>query len=144
MGVSFTPIGQLLPIKLLLEVLNVGLVQDVGSKVIGGVAKSLDERFKKAITGDADYQLGDKSKQQLAKALSTFTGKDSYTFGDISQAVAARLSETDQSDGQKSTTALKGSQASSDALLELLNNEALQEWDRKIIESAAKNSPKST
>jgi hypothetical protein len=144
MGASFTPIAQLLPMKILLEVLNVGLAQDVGSKVMGGVAKSLDERFKKAITGDANYQLGDKSKEQLAKSLSKFTGKDSYSFGDITQAVTARLSEMDKSDGKGSTSAAKGSQVSSDALLELLNNEALQSWDRKMVEAAAKDSPKST
>ena len=83
MGVSFLPVARLLPVKLLLEVLNVGLAQDVGSKVVGGVAKSLDERFKEAITGNKDYKLGDKSKEQLAKSLSKFTGKDSYSFGDI-------------------------------------------------------------
>ena len=133
MGASFTPIARLLPVKVLLEVLNVGLAQDVGAKVMGGVAKSLDERFKTAITGDANYQLGDKTKDQLSKSLSKFTGKDSYSFGDISQLVASRLVEAEGSNTKSSAP-----KVDTDALLELMNNEALAEWDKKLVDSQAK------
>lgn len=132
MGASFLPVTRLLPVKLLLEVLNVSLAQDVGAKVVSGVAKSLDERFKEAITGDAKYQLGDKSKAQLAKSLSKFTGKDSYSFGDISQAVARSLADTEKNGD------LKEANANKQALVELMNSEALAEWDRKLLEAEAK------
>ncbi|CAB9531029.1 expressed unknown protein [Seminavis robusta] len=132
MGASFTPIARLLPVKVLLELLNVGLAQDVGSKVMGGVATSLDERFKEAVTGDSNYKLGDKSKEQLSSALAKFTGKDSYSFGDISQAVSSRVSEMEKSDGKGATA---GNKASAEPLLELMNDEALKEWDRKLYES---------
>ena len=129
MGVSFTPVARLLPIKVLLEILNVGLAQDVGAKIVGGVATSLDERFKEAITGDANYKLGDKSKEQLAKSLSKLTGKDSYSFGDISQVVAKRLAEKE---GKGTATT---DDSSKDALIDLMNNDALAEWDKKLFES---------
>ena len=131
LGASFLPIARLLPVKLLLEVLNFGLAQDIGSKVTGAVAKSLDERFKEAITGDAKYQLGDASKKQLSSALSKFTGKESYSFGDISQLVATRLSETsdDKSDGIKATT-----KAVNAVLEELANDDALAKWDKKFVD----------
>ena len=133
MGASFTPIARLLPVKVLLEVLNVGLAQDVGAKVMGGVARSLDERFKTAITGDANYQLGDKTKDQLSKSLSRFTGKDSYSFGDISQVVASRLAEAEGGNAKSS-----GPKVDTEGLLELMNNEALAEWDKKLVDSQAK------
>ena len=136
MGASFTPMAQLLPVKLLLEVLNVGLAQDIGSKAMSGVANSLDERFKKAITGDEKYKLGDKTKEQLAKSLSKFTGKDSYSFGDISQAVAKRMNETEKEKGGP-----KSSERSTEALLDLVNNEALTDWDTKLLQAEA---PKGT
>ena len=139
MGASLTPIARLLPVKVLLEILNVGLAQDVGSKVLGGVAKTLDERFKSAITGDAKYQLGDLTKKQLTNAVAKFTGKDSYSFGDISQAVAARLVEMDTD--SNITGSISGSSKATAAtgkvlLEELSNNDALAEWDRKFLEES--------
>ena len=140
MGASFLPIARLLPVKLLLEVLNVGLASDIGSKVTGAVAQSLDERFKEAITGDAKYQLGDASKKQLSSALSKFTGKESYSFGDISQLVATRLSETsdDKSDGSKATA-----KAVNAVLEALANDDALAKWDKKFVDetNAGKDTP---
>lgn len=132
MGASFTPMARFLPVKLLLELLNVGLAQDVGSKVIGKVATSLDERFKEAITGDAKYQLGDKTKDRLIKSLTRLTGKDSYAFGDISKVVAQRVA-----DGSSNSNATKSSTEQTQALVDLLNNEALQNWDKKLLESRA-------
>jgi len=132
MGASFTPMARLLPVKVLLELLNVGLAQDVGSKVVGNVAKSLDERFKEAVTGDAKYQLGDKTKDQLSKSLTKLTGKDSYSFGDISKVVAERVA--DDSGKSKAT---KSTGEDTEALLDLMNNEALVDWDRKLLESKA-------
>jgi hypothetical protein len=139
MGASFTPMARLLPVKLLLEILNVGLAQDVGSKVVGKVATTLDERFKQAITGDSNYKLGDKSKEQLAKSLSAFTGKDTYSFGDISQVVAKRIAETEKEEGSGSNASntSSGGSSSTEALLELMNNEALAEWDKKLLETEA-------
>ena len=139
MGVSFLPIARFLPVKVLLEVLNVGLAQDVGGKVMGGVAKSLDERFKAAITGDAKYKMGDMTKKQLSDALSKFTGQDSYTFGDISRTVAARVDEMESTNqgknGQDSKLKNAATQESALVLLkELESNDALAEWDKKLVE----------
>lgn len=139
LGVSFLPIARFLPVKVLLEVLTVGLAQDVGGKVMGSVAKSLDERFKEAITGDAKYKMGDITKRQLSEALGKFTGQDSYTFGDISRTVAARIDEMESSDQGKVATGSKGKGAATQEsalvlLRELESNDALAEWDRKLVE----------
>jgi len=137
MGAAFTPMAQLLPVKVLLEILNVGLAQDIGSKVMGGVAKTLDERFKEAVTGDAKYQLGDISKKQLSTALSKFTGKESYSFGDISRTVAARVEEMESADKGNNTTRSTNthdmSQSATVLLRELAGNAALTEWDQRLV-----------
>ena len=136
MGASFTPMARLLPVKVLLEILNVGLAQDVGGKVMGGVANTLDERFKAAITGDAKYQLGDMTKKQLSDTLSKFTGQESYTFGDISKTVAARVEEMESAGKGKSADKGKIVTPESATLLlkELTNNDALADWDKKLLE----------
>lgn len=149
MGVSFLPIARFLPVKVLLEILNVGLAQDVGGKVMGGVAKSLDERFKAAITSDAKYKMGDLTKKQLSDALSKFTGQDSYTFGDISKTVAARVDEMESSTNQGTIgpdSKLKNAATQESALVllkELESNNALAEWDKKLVEERKEkeNSP---
>lgn len=137
MGASFTPIAQLLPVKILLEILNVGLAQDVGGKVMGGVANTLDERFKSAITGDAKYQMGDMTKKQLSSALAKFTGQESYTFGDISKTVAARVEEMESAEKSGENSAVKSQTATTESAIvlfeELTKNEGLQEWDKKLV-----------
>jgi hypothetical protein len=57
------------------------LAQEVGGKVLDIVTQTLDKRFKDAVTGDADYALGDLTK----KAILNFIGKKDgdYEFGDL-------------------------------------------------------------
>ena len=87
-GISLSPIAAALPVKVVMELINLGLAQEVGGKVMDVLGKSLDERFKLALTGDSQYRLGDISKRELMKSLSAFTGKSEYAFGDISKRVA--------------------------------------------------------
>jgi hypothetical protein len=137
MGASFTPIAKLLPIQFLLEILNVGLAQDVGHKIMTGVAKSLDERFKVAFTGDANYQLGDFTKKKLLEGIQKLTGKSSYSFGDISEFVARHIAEVDSSgaSGSSSNTSTSAVEAEGGkVLLDISKEEALKEWDKKFVE----------
>jgi uncharacterized protein YjbJ (UPF0337 family) len=82
-GINFQPIARLLPAKVLLDIFNVSIYQQLGEKVAGVVSTELDQRMKQAVTGDKDYQIGDLTKRAILK----FTGKDEYTFGDITKSV---------------------------------------------------------
>jgi hypothetical protein len=93
LGSSVTPIGAALPTKLLLELFNYSVAQEVGEKVLGALAESLDQRLKLILTGDAKYQVGDLTKRAVTKALAEYTGKESYEFGDISRTIVSRLKQ---------------------------------------------------
>ena len=147
MGAQFTPIARLMPVHFLLEVLGVGVAQDVGGKIMAGVAKSVDERFKTAITGDPKYQLGDKSKERIVQALSKITGKENYQFGDLTQVIAQRVAEMENSrnasgSSDKNNKSAKLAADLGKELLELSEDGALKEWDRKYMEQGAATVPK--
>mmetsp|Transcript_31224 Transcript_31224/g.46166 ORF Transcript_31224/g.46166 Transcript_31224/m.46166 type:complete len:442 (-) Transcript_31224:3-1328(-) len=94
-GASFSPLAQVLPVKVLLDMLNFSLEQKIGGKILEVVAGSLDERFTAAFTGDDKFQLGDLTKRTLTSSLSNFTGKDSYESGDVKRAVTECVVEDD-------------------------------------------------
>jgi hypothetical protein len=119
-GVTLNPIASALPLRVLMELVNLGLMQDVGGRVMEVLGKNLDERFKLALTGDSQYRLGDKSKKELRAALSSFIGKDEYVFGDISQRIA--------------TLATAKQDASHGLLVGRTVAEELSDWDRKYQE----------
>lgn len=87
-GASLTPLAGVLPVKVVLDLLNLGLASDVTGKLVDVLAGVVDERMKEAITGDSKYQLGDLTKKQIVVALANFTGKETYQVGDISRKVA--------------------------------------------------------
>lgn len=92
-GVGLTPVASALPVKLLLELINYSLATEVGERMLGALATTLDERFKEALTGNKDYKIGDLSKQ----AIMDFVGKSEgeYEFGDISRAISKKLETKD-------------------------------------------------
>jgi hypothetical protein len=144
LGAQFTPIARLMPAQFLLEVLSVGLAQDVGGRIMTGVAKSLDERFKAAITGNPDYQLGDQSRERISQALAKVTGKDEYKFGDLTQVVAKQLEEMETTGNGTSNNNSKNAKLAAGrmgkTLLELSEDGALKEWDMKYMTQT--NKPK--
>ena len=71
-----------LPVKLLVELLNFSLLNDVAGKVTSTLAMELDKRLKKSLLGDENYKLGDATKRTIANAVQNYTGKDQYEFGD--------------------------------------------------------------
>lgn len=133
-GAQFTPIGRLLPVKFLLEILNVGLAQDIGERLLTSIAKTLDERFKEAIMGDKQYQLGDKSKEALSKAITSFTGKESYAVGDITRTVSQIIQEQQNSSNNSGSTLSSSSVGQQELTLDQDTNTALEQWDRKYLE----------
>ena len=61
--------------KLLVELLNFSLVNDVAGKVTSALAMELDKRLKKSLLGDENYKLGDATKRTIADAIKNYTGK---------------------------------------------------------------------
>jgi hypothetical protein len=81
LGSGLSPVASFLPAKLLIELLDYSILGDLSNKIIEAASKELDRRFKKSITGDENYQLGDLSK----KAIMKYVGKETYSLGDITR-----------------------------------------------------------
>ena len=54
-GASLSPVAGFLPVKLLVELLNFSLMNDIAGKVTSSLAIELDKRLKKSLLGDEDY-----------------------------------------------------------------------------------------
>jgi hypothetical protein len=93
----FAPVAGLLPIRLLLNLVNLGLAQEVSGRMLGALAETLDKRMKEVVTGSSSYALGDLTKDRLQSQLSKFTGKDRYEFGDLSRTISKLATQTDRS-----------------------------------------------
>lgn len=103
-GGGLSPVARFLPAKLLLEMMQFGLAEEVGGRLTGALSKTLDERFKETITGDPNYRLGDKTKQAIQKLMATATEKESTSksatkeVGGSSEMDAALLAELEDWD----------------------------------------------
>ena len=75
-GVNFQPIASVLPVKLLMEMLDVSIAQDLSGKLVNMLSKEVDKRMKSALLGDENYEVGDLTK----RAISQFTGKESVSY----------------------------------------------------------------
>mmetsp|Transcript_2622 Transcript_2622/g.3499 ORF Transcript_2622/g.3499 Transcript_2622/m.3499 type:complete len:368 (-) Transcript_2622:75-1178(-) len=111
----FTPVAAALPTKLLLELINLGLAQEVTGRLLSVLANVVDERMKKALTGNDKYAIGDISKKKLEQGITKFTGKESYQVGDITQAIQ-KLQASASAQKKSTTTSDKRLILSSDAL----------------------------
>jgi len=109
LGISFTPLAGVLPLKLLIELLSVGLAQEIGNRVMEIVANEVDKRINKALLEKDDAtavnstssddgnaaaavvynsMLSDVMRGELSKQVSQATGKNGiHELGDISKAI---------------------------------------------------------
>jgi len=107
-GSGLTPVAHILPVKMLLDVLTLNLELEMGNRASEllreSIANELDRRAKKAILGREEYKLGDITREQLQKSITSITGKTEYEFGDLSRAVA-KLAKTnmDKATGRSTT-----------------------------------------
>mmetsp|Transcript_31523 Transcript_31523/g.47040 ORF Transcript_31523/g.47040 Transcript_31523/m.47040 type:complete len:326 (-) Transcript_31523:19-996(-) len=106
---TFSPVANVLPVKMLLEMYDVSLEVEVGGRLVRFLAEALDKRFKEALVGDANYQLGDVTK----KKIMGFMGKnveegDTYEFGDFSKAVKEKLDTKEQQKQGSSSSSSDG------------------------------------
>lgn len=123
-GVSLTPVASALPSPVILELLNLGIMQDISGRVMKELGKSLDERFKLALTGNSQYQLGDITKRELQKGITAFIGKEKYEFGDISRRIAALADQQSKMEMNK----IKGLE------IEEKTAKDLVDWDKRFIQ----------
>ena len=151
-GINITPVASALPMKVLLQLMNLTLeasiAQSVGDKVVTAITTEIDGRMKEMVTGDRNYQLGDITK----RTISNWTGKEGYEVGDITKTIvdkrAAGEAETNE------TFELFSSKAEEDLLDEwdkkllkdrkeksglggMKENESYKDWDEKFLSSAS-------
>lgn len=72
---SISPVAGFLPVKLLIDLLNFSLANDVAGRVASSLAMELDKRLKGALLGNENYKPGDATKSTIANAVKTYTGK---------------------------------------------------------------------
>jgi len=80
---SISSVSGALPVKLLIDLLNFSLANDVAGKVSSALAIELDKRLKGALLGDENYKLGDATKRTIAGAVKAYTGKGAYLFTQV-------------------------------------------------------------
>eukprot|EP00977_Amphora_coffeiformis_P014151 scaffold3882_cov164-Amphora_coffeaeformis.AAC.19 len=135
---TFGPFASLLPFRTVLQLVNVGLAQEVSGKLLEALAGVLDRRVKQALTGKADYQLGDLTKERLESAITKWTGKESYQLGDIAQTVrnlANANNKKQQTQTQQTNNAPSFSPSSASMIsIEEKSLQELDTWDAKFLE----------
>ena len=75
---SISSVAGFLPVKLLIDLLNFSLANDVAGKVSSALAIEVDKRLKGALLGDENYKLGDATKRTISNAVKAYTGKGAY------------------------------------------------------------------
>ena len=121
-GASLSPVAGFLPVKMLVELLNLSLANDAMGKVTSVLALELDKRLKKSLLGDENYILGDATKSMIANAVNGYTGKESYEFGDVTRKVMNSFADNiDKNNTNKENRGMIV--ISKDA------SEALEKWD---------------
>ncbi|KAL7537387.1 hypothetical protein ACHAWF_005745 [Thalassiosira exigua] len=121
---SISPVAGFLPVKLLVELLNFSLLNDVAGKVTSSLALELDKRLKKSLLGDENYKLGDATKRTIANAVQSYTGKDSYEFGDVTKKVVSTFADETKDTSERQTIGMKSAKDMEPSIVE-----ALDQWD---------------
>lgn len=134
LGAPFSGLASALPGRVLVEILEVSLAQEVSSKVLEGVAQALDKRFKESVTGDANYEVGDLTKKAIMKFVGKDGDDDKYQFGDVSRSVAGKLKEAQSVGGGTTTTTTSKTKKADDATPQLDPKlvAELDAWDRSL------------
>lgn len=68
-GVGLAPVASFLPAKLLLEMIQFSVVEETSGRLLNALSTTLDQRFKETLTGDANYKLGDKTKEAIQNIM---------------------------------------------------------------------------
>ena len=85
-GASISSVSGFLPVKLLIDLLNFSLANDVAGRVSSALAVELDKRLKGALLGNENYKLGDATKSTIENAVKAYTGKGEFILPFLSRA----------------------------------------------------------
>jgi hypothetical protein len=139
-GINMQPVARILPMKVLMDLLNLSLeasiAQTVGEKVITSISKEIDARMKEMLTGDRDYQFGD-------NIITRWTGKKKYEFGDVTKTILGQLQDREDNIrlGRNASTTcetrLRTEESSTNKVvlleLEKTDQDALEAWDKQFL-----------
>jgi hypothetical protein len=152
---SISPLAGLFPVKLLIELLNFSLANDVVGRVSSALAMELDRRLKKEILGGENYVLGDLLRELLPMLLGLLLGKvclklviskclsldfaiqyisDSYSFGDVTKTVISSIKSNQLKVVNTKKEPLLLGTKSLDDRIEQSVSEALEKWDEALLE----------
>ena len=127
-GINMQPVAQILPIKVLLDLLNLSLeasvAQTVSEKVISSISNEIDARMKEMVTGDRNYQIGDLTKRAVAR----WTGKE-YEFGDVTKTILRRIDDREENNIHEDKVGLNSSLELDEA-----EESAIEAWDKEFLE----------
>lgn len=141
-GVNLQPVASVLPMKVLMDLLNLSLeasiAQTVGEKVIRSITNEIDARMKEMVTGDRNYKVGDFTK----RIVNRWTGKEAYEFGDVTKNILGILQQRDGAGSARPDSSIAeqnipdGSIFTNDSIQELDQAErnALDEWDKEFFQ----------
>jgi hypothetical protein len=81
-GIQFQPIARILPVKALVQMLNLSMSQKLGDRVQHILAQELDKRMKEMMSGDVKQKF---TRQAILKFIGK--EKETYQFGDITKSM---------------------------------------------------------
>lgn len=134
-GIQFPPLAKLLPLKVLVQLLNLSMSQQLSERIQHVLTQELDKRVREMFLS----KTGETTQAVTKKAILKFTGRDDYSVGDITKRFAPSTSSS------ASTTASSQSTASSSTddgngnlpakFIELTSQvvKELEEWDKKHL-----------
>ena len=128
-GVGLAPVSTILPVRLLVDLLNFSIANEMGERLTGAISVELDKKMKQMVTGNAEYKLGDVSKEALVK----FTGKDNYEFGDISRRIFEESTIKDGNIKKRKVLALGAASSETEnggTILDPTFLDELERWDK--------------
>jgi len=134
-GINLQPVTSVLPLKVLMELLNMtmeaSIAKTVGDKAISAITNEIDGRMKELVTGDRNFKLGDITKRSLSK----WTGNENYEVGDITKTMLDKRATA--RDSQASSR--EKSSSEEDEAFELFSSKSekklLEEWDKNLLKN---------
>ena len=133
-GANIQPVAAVLPMRVLLEMVEVSVAQDLSSKVIDMLTAEVDSRMKEMVTGDKEYKLGDMTKKAL-------TGSKDYQAGDFTKSILNQITSRDYEFGDVTKSLLKKEDKSvAQSPADRLHSDdevkqKMDEWDKKYLAS---------
>lgn len=126
-GINLQPVTKTLPLKVLVELLNIAmegnLPKSVGDRVVSSITTEIDGRMKKLVVGDRNKIVADFTHRALLKWM----GKESYEFGDITKTYSEK----------KAAAQERNASNLSDEGLKLFSSKSeenlLEEWDKELL-----------